>query len=217
MEVHRDGAAGGRFQLETTVADRQHELAAGAEEAIVDDADVERVFVAGCRRGLDVLGTHQQVQRRAEPALQLLGQALLQHRGLHPRGVDPGGDPLLGQRGATVTVTNVGTNAQRTTVTDGEGRFSPAFLTPGPYAVRAALPPIRVAVVTSPDLSESIVNEICGLGFTAAQWRKVGVAKRGFLDRLRERDPKVVMIFQEPEFLRWIIKPSTEVAVVTAV
>jgi len=49
-----------------------------------------------------------------------------------------------------------------------------------------------------------IVNEIWGLGFTAAQWRKVGIAKRGFLDRLRERDPEMLVIFQDPEFLRWI-------------
>lgn len=63
--------------------------------------------------------------------------------------------------------------AQQTTVTDGEGRFSPAFLTPGPYAVRAALPPIRVAVVTSPDLSESIVNEICGEA--ASIWGQAGI------------------------------------------
>jgi len=49
-----------------------------------------------------------------------------------------------------------------------------------------------------------IVNEICGLGFTAAQWRRVGVSKREFLDRLRERAPEMLMIFQEPEFLRWI-------------
>ena len=32
--------------------------------------------------------------------------------------------------GATVTVTNVGTNAQRTTITDGEGRFSVPALPP---------------------------------------------------------------------------------------
>jgi len=49
-----------------------------------------------------------------------------------------------------------------------------------------------------------IVNEICGLGFTVAQWRKVGVAKREFLDRLREHAPEMVAIFQEPDFLRWI-------------
>jgi hypothetical protein len=49
-----------------------------------------------------------------------------------------------------------------------------------------------------------IVNEICGLGFTVAQWRRVGVAKREFLDRLHAHGPEMVAIFQEPEFLRWI-------------
>lgn len=49
-----------------------------------------------------------------------------------------------------------------------------------------------------------IVNEVCGLGFTANQWRKVGVAKREFVNRLRERDAAMMAILQEPEFLRWI-------------
>jgi hypothetical protein len=43
----------------------------------------------------------------------------------------------LGVPGATVTVT--GTQGAKTTVTDGEGRFSIPFLTPGTYAARAEL------------------------------------------------------------------------------
>jgi len=49
-----------------------------------------------------------------------------------------------------------------------------------------------------------IVNEICGLELTANQWWKVGVAKREFCNRLRERDVAMMVILQEPEFLRWI-------------
>src|SRR5207247_2315145 len=49
-----------------------------------------------------------------------------------------------------------------------------------------------------------IVNEICALGFTAKDWRQVGVGKRQFLDRLRERDSTMLAIFEEPEFRRWV-------------
>ncbi len=41
--------------------------------------------------------------------------------------------------GVTVTVTNVGTNAQRTAVTDAEGRFSIQNLLPATYQIRARL------------------------------------------------------------------------------
>src|SRR5262249_4626449 len=41
--------------------------------------------------------------------------------------------------GATITVTNTGTNAQRTAVTDAEGRFSIPSLPPATYRLRAEL------------------------------------------------------------------------------
>ena len=47
--------------------------------------------------------------------------------------------------GATVTVTNVGTNAQRTTVTDGEGRFSVPALPPATYHIKVELQGFRTA------------------------------------------------------------------------
>src|SRR5688572_32701436 len=47
--------------------------------------------------------------------------------------------------GATVTVTNVGTNAQRTTVTDGEGRFSIPALPPATYHIKVELQGFQTA------------------------------------------------------------------------
>ena len=47
--------------------------------------------------------------------------------------------------GATVTVTNVGTNAQRTTVTDGEGRFSVPALPPATYHIKVELQGFQTA------------------------------------------------------------------------
>src|SRR4029079_11462548 len=41
--------------------------------------------------------------------------------------------------GATVTVTNTGTNAQRTATTDAEGRFSVPNLPPATYRIRVEL------------------------------------------------------------------------------
>jgi hypothetical protein len=49
-----------------------------------------------------------------------------------------------------------------------------------------------------------IINEVCGLGFAAHQWRKVGVAKKEFRNRLASADAEMMTILQEPEFLRWI-------------
>ena len=47
--------------------------------------------------------------------------------------------------GATVTVTNVGTNAQRTAVTDGEGRFSVPALPPATYHIKVELQGFQTA------------------------------------------------------------------------
>src|SRR5687768_8538390 len=47
--------------------------------------------------------------------------------------------------GATVTVTNVGTNAQRTTVTDGEGRFAIPALPPATYHIKVELQGFQTA------------------------------------------------------------------------
>src|SRR2546430_1989842 len=47
--------------------------------------------------------------------------------------------------GATVTVTNSGTNAQRTTMTDAEGRFSIPNLPPATYDIRVELQGFQTA------------------------------------------------------------------------
>ena len=47
--------------------------------------------------------------------------------------------------GATVTITNVGTNAQRTAVTDGEGRFSVPALSPATYHIKVELQGFQTA------------------------------------------------------------------------
>jgi hypothetical protein len=47
--------------------------------------------------------------------------------------------------GATVTVTNVATNAQRTTITDGEGRFSVPALPPATYHIKVELQGFQTA------------------------------------------------------------------------
>jgi hypothetical protein len=51
--------------------------------------------------------------------------------------------------GATVTVTNVGTNAQRTTVTDGEGRFSMPALPPATYHIKVELQGFQTAELSN--------------------------------------------------------------------
>jgi hypothetical protein len=47
--------------------------------------------------------------------------------------------------GATVTITNVGTNAQRTTTTDGEGRFAIPGLLPATYHIKVELQGFQTA------------------------------------------------------------------------
>src|SRR5687768_1385839 len=51
--------------------------------------------------------------------------------------------------GATVTVTNVGTNAQRTTVTDGEGRFLVPALPPATYHIKVELQGFQTAELSN--------------------------------------------------------------------
>ncbi len=69
--------------------------------------------------------------------------------------------------GATVTVTNVGTNAQRTTVTDGEGRFSIPALPPATYSIKVELQGFRTA---------ELQNFVLRQGETARPTITLGVA-----------------------------------------
>lgn len=69
--------------------------------------------------------------------------------------------------GATVTVTNVGTNAQRTTVTDAEGRFSVPGLPPSTYHIKIELQGFQAA---------EIPNFVLRQGETARPIVTLGVA-----------------------------------------
>src|SRR5262245_6201651 len=69
--------------------------------------------------------------------------------------------------GATVTVTNVGTNAQRTTVTDGEGRFSVPALPPATYHIKVELQGFQTA---------ELQNFVLRQGETARPTISLGVA-----------------------------------------
>ena len=69
--------------------------------------------------------------------------------------------------GATVTVTNVGTNAQRTTVTDGEGRFSIPALPPASYHIKVELQGFQTA---------ELPNFVLRQGETARPTITLGVA-----------------------------------------
>src|SRR5215813_5897986 len=53
---------------------------------------------------------------------------------------DPGGAVVPG---VDITLTNVATNAERTTVTNETGQYSFTFVSPGTYKIRAALPGFR--------------------------------------------------------------------------
>jgi hypothetical protein len=69
--------------------------------------------------------------------------------------------------GATVTVTNVGTNAQRTTITDGEGRFLVPALPPATYHITIELQGFRTA---------ELQNFVLRQGETARPTVTLGVA-----------------------------------------
>lgn len=69
--------------------------------------------------------------------------------------------------GATVTVTNVGTNAQRTTITDGEGRFSVPALPPATYHIKVELQGFQTA-----DLPNFVLRQ----GETARPTVTLGIA-----------------------------------------
>ena len=72
-----------------------------------------------------------------------------------------------GVPGATVTVTNVGTNAQRTAVTDGEGRFSIPALPPATYPIKVELQGFQTA---------ELQNFVLRQGETARPTITLGVA-----------------------------------------
>src|SRR6267142_2811954 len=68
--------------------------------------------------------------------------------------------------GATVTVTNTGTNAQRTTVTDSEGRFTIPNLPPATYQIRVELSGFQVAELNDVTLRNGEIvrpNVVLGL------------------------------------------------------
>jgi hypothetical protein len=69
--------------------------------------------------------------------------------------------------GATVTVTNVGTNAQRTTTTDGEGRFLVPALPPATYHIKVELQGFQTA---------ELPNFVLRQGETARPTITLGVA-----------------------------------------
>jgi Carboxypeptidase regulatory-like domain len=56
--------------------------------------------------------------------------------------------------GATVTVTNIGTNAERVTLTDAEGRFSVPNLLPARYSVRVEMQGFQTAEVKMLELRD---------------------------------------------------------------
>lgn len=49
-----------------------------------------------------------------------------------------------------------------------------------------------------------IVNATFDCGFTARDWRQVGIRKQAFLARLEQKVPDVHRIYSDPEFKRWV-------------
>src|SRR2546425_675905 len=81
--------------------------------------------------------------------------------------------------GATVTVTNTGTNAQRTTVTDSEGRFTIPNLPPATYQIRVELSGFQTAELTDVTLRNGEIarpNVVLGLASVAENVTVTGLS-----------------------------------------
>jgi hypothetical protein len=81
--------------------------------------------------------------------------------------------------GATVTVTNTGTNAQRTTVTDSEGRFSVPNLPPATYQIRVELSGFQAAELKDVTLRNGEIarpNVVLGLASVAENVTVTGLS-----------------------------------------
>jgi len=81
--------------------------------------------------------------------------------------------------GATVTVTNTGTNAQRTTVTDSEGRFTIPNLPPATYQIRVELSGFQVAELNDVTLRNGEIvrpNVVLGLASVAENITVTGLS-----------------------------------------
>ena len=81
--------------------------------------------------------------------------------------------------GANVTVTNTGTNAQRTTVTDSEGRFSVPNLPPATYQVRVELAGFQTAELKDVTLRNGEIarpNVVLGLASVAENVTVTGLS-----------------------------------------
>src|SRR6266850_2590390 len=81
--------------------------------------------------------------------------------------------------GATVTVTNTGTNAQRTTVTDSEGRFTIPNLPPATYQIRVELAGFQTAEINEVTLRNGEIarpNVVLGLATVAENITVTGLS-----------------------------------------
>src|SRR5262245_4261530 len=81
--------------------------------------------------------------------------------------------------GATVTVTNTGTNAQRSAVTDSEGRFTIPNLPPATYTIRVELSGFQAAELKDVTLRNGEIarpNVVLGLANVAENVTVSGVS-----------------------------------------
>ena len=84
--------------------------------------------------------------------------------------------------GATVTVINTGTNAQRVTTTDAEGRFSVPNLLPATYTIRVELSGFSTTEVKGITLRNGEVSRptvTLGLANGYGEWAHVNIARPG--------------------------------------